>query len=82
MRKVNNLVDLFSLAIANPALARSLKSDPRSVAQMFEVKLTDEEADAVSQRLDIDAILGAATTADSMADKVAQGIGLREQSRA
>lgn len=78
---VKNLTDLFSLIVKNPALAKHLKSDPRRVAEMFGVTLSNEEAAKISEKLDLNCILSLAKEVDSMAAKVAQGVGIRSQKR-
>jgi hypothetical protein len=74
---VTNLTDLFSLIVKNPTLAKHLKSDPMRVAEMFGVKLSNEEATKISEKLDLNCILSLAKEVDSMAAKVAQGVGIR-----
>jgi hypothetical protein len=74
---VTNLTDLFSLIVKNPTLAKHLKSDPIRVAEMFGVKLSKEEATKISEKLDLNCILSLAKEVDSMAAKVAQGVGVR-----
>jgi hypothetical protein len=74
---VTNLTDLFSLIVKNPTLAKHLKSDPMRVAEMFGVKLSKEEAAKISEKLDLNCILSLAKEVDSMAAKVAQGVGIR-----
>jgi len=74
---VKNLTDLFSLIVKNPALAKHLKSDPKRVAEMFGVTLSNEEANKISEKLDLNCILSMAKEVDSMGAKVAQGVGVR-----
>jgi hypothetical protein len=74
---VENLTDLFALIVKNPTLAKHLKSDPRRVAEMFGVTLTNEEATKISEKLDLNCILSLAKEVDSMAAKVAQGVGIQ-----
>lgn len=78
---VKNLTDLFSLIVKNPALAKHLKSDPRGVAEMFGVKLSNEEATKISEKLDLNCVLSMAKEVDSMAAKVAQGVGIQSRKR-
>ena len=73
---VKNLTDLFSLIVKNPVLAKHLKTDPRRVAEMFGVTLSEEEAAKISEKLDLNCILSLAKEVDSMAAKVAQGVGI------
>lgn len=79
--KVENLSDLFSLVLQNPKLAKYLKDDPNSVADMFGISLSEAEAKAIRSDLDVNLILAAATEADTMAAKVAQGIGLIDRTK-
>jgi hypothetical protein len=81
MQRIHDLGGLLEFAVLNPGVARELKRDPHRVADMMGVKLTDEEAARVSENLDIDAVLETAEAADSMAAKVAQGIGLERFGR-
>jgi hypothetical protein len=76
MQRIRNLEELLDFAAVNPGLATAMKDDPRSVANMLGVELTDEEARLIGENLDIDLVLQAAEAVDSMAAKVAQGIGL------
>jgi hypothetical protein len=76
MHRIRTLEDLLETAAVNPALARSMKDDPQGVAQSLGIELSDEEARAISENLDIEMVLAAAEAVDSMAAKVAQGIGL------
>jgi len=76
MQRIRDLEELLEVAAVNPALATSLKENPRHVARLLGIELSDEEADAISENLDIDMVLQAAEALDSMAMKVAQGIGL------
>ena len=74
---VKNLTDLFALIVKNPTLAKHLKADPQRVAEIFGVSLSKEEAAQISQKLDMNAITKFAQEVDSMAAKVAQGVGIR-----
>jgi hypothetical protein len=74
---IRNLTDLFSLIVKNPTLAKHLKSDPRRVAEMFGVTLSEDEAAKISEKLDLNCILSLAKEVDSMAAKVAQGVGIQ-----
>lgn len=76
MQRISDLEGLLQFAAVNPGVARELKDDPRRVAGMLGVELTTEEADLIRGNLDIDLVLEAAETVNSMAQKVAQGIGL------
>lgn len=74
---VRDLTDLFSLIVKNPTLAKHLKSDPMRIAEMFGVTLSKEEATKISEKLDLNCILSLAKEVDSMASKVAQGVGIQ-----
>lgn len=76
MSKIHTLTDLFALVLENPNLAKHLKAEPHTIAEMFGIHLSQEEVEKIRVNLDIDAI--EATQLDSMADKVAQGIGLKD----
>ena len=78
---VTNLSDLFSMIVKNPTLAKHLKSDPRRVAEMFGVKLSEDEAKKIAEKLDLNCILSLAKEVDSMAAKVAQGVGIQSSKR-
>jgi hypothetical protein len=73
---VTNLTELFALIVKNPTLAKHLKSDPRRVAGMFGVTLSEEEATRISEKLDLNCVLSLAKEVDSMGAKVAQGVGI------
>jgi hypothetical protein len=73
---ISTITDLLELVIANPSMARVLKEDPDRVARMFGVRLTKAEAAKIKAKLDVQKIATAAKTADTMAMKAAQGIGL------
>jgi hypothetical protein len=75
--KVKSLDDLLTLVIANPDMARELKSDPQRIAGLFGLSLTADQAKRLSSNLDIAGIDRAAKEVDGMPAKVAQGIGLR-----
>ena len=74
---VKNLRDLIGFAAQNPGFAKQLKADPQQVARMFGLELATEDAEKITAKLDIDHLLRFATDVDSMAAKVAQGVGLR-----
>jgi len=74
---VKNLRDLIGFAAQNPHFAKQLKADPKQVALMFGLELTIEDAEKISANLDIDQLLRFSTDVNSMAAKVAQGVGLR-----
>lgn len=76
MERIRTLEDVLRLVAVNPELARAIKDDPQKLAASLGVELNDEEAQAISQNLDLDLVLEAAEAVDSMAQKVAQGIGL------
>ncbi|MER5773800.1 hypothetical protein ABT144_05830 [Streptomyces sp. NPDC002039] len=76
MQRIRNLEDLLDFVTYNPGVAKELKKDPRKVAAMLGVELNDSEAELIAANLDIDAVLANAESADSMAAKVAQGVGL------
>ena len=78
---VTNLTELFSLIVKNPTLAKHLKSDPMRVAEMFGVTLSKEEASKISEKLDLNCVLSLAKEVDSMAAKVAQGVGIEPRRR-
>ncbi len=78
--KVNSLDDLLSFVIANPGIARELRSDPQRVAKLFGLTLTPDQIKRLSSNLDIAGIEHAAKEIDSMVAKVAQGVGLRASS--
>jgi hypothetical protein len=71
------LEDLLDFVIKNPTVARRLKDDARSVAEIFGLELSEDEAGLIQENMDMEQILSAAEAADSMAQKVASGIGLR-----
>src|SRR5436305_14171283 len=75
--RVRSLEDLLDFVIKNPTIARRLKHDPRSVAEIFGLELSEDEAELIQENMDMEQILSAAEAADSMAQKVASGIGLR-----
>lgn len=77
MQRVRDIEGLLDLAAVNPGVAKGLKRDPRLVAEMLGVELTEDEATLIAENLDIDLVLEAAETANTMATKVAQGIGLQ-----
>jgi hypothetical protein len=72
---------LLEFAVLNPGVARELKRDPQAVASMVGGELTDDETARIAENLDIDAVLETADAADTMAQKVAQGIGLERFGR-
>jgi hypothetical protein len=74
--RISSITDLLRLVIANPAMAQALKDDPEKVAGIFGVKLSKGEAEKIRARLDVRMIADAATMADSMVAKAAQGMGL------
>jgi hypothetical protein len=74
---VKSLKDLFSLVGRNPTLAKRLKSEPIQVAEMFGLKISKEDAERISAKLDLDQILKHATDVAAMPEKVCQGIGLK-----
>ena len=76
-QRIVNLQDLLSLVIANPKMAKGLKDDPKKVAEFFGITLTADQAAKIQEKLDVDEILKASKAADSMAAKVAQGMGLK-----
>jgi hypothetical protein len=76
MKRIRNLEDLLEIAAVNPRIAENLKSDSRRVGELLGVDLTDDEAQLIERNLDMDLVLQAAEAVDSMAQKVAQGIGL------
>jgi len=76
MSKTHTLSDLFALILENPNLAKHLKANPQTIAEMFGIHLSQEEAEKIRANLDIDAI--EATQITSMVAKVAQGIGLED----
>lgn len=78
--RVRSLEDLLDFVIKNPSVARRLKDDPQAVAEMFEIRLSDDQAALIRENLDLDQVFSAAQAADSMAAKVANGVGLRSES--
>jgi hypothetical protein len=81
MQRIRDLEGLLEFAVLNPGVARELKRDPQAVASMMGVELTDDEKARIAENLDIDAVLETADAADTMAQKVAQGIGLERFGR-
>jgi hypothetical protein len=80
---VRSLEDLLRFVIDNPTVARVLKDDPARVAEIFGIELSQEEQARIRANLDLQGVLDLAQTADSMAAKVAAGIGLpRSEERA
>jgi hypothetical protein len=77
--RVRSLEDLLDFVIKNPSVARHLKDDPQTVAEMFAIHLSDDQAALIRENLDMEQIFSAAEMADSMAAKVAGGIGLRSE---
>jgi hypothetical protein len=77
--RVRSVGDLLDFVIANPSVARRLKDDPQAVAEMFEIRLSDDQAALIRENLDLDQVFSAAQAADSMVAKVATGIGLRSE---
>jgi hypothetical protein len=78
MERIRDLEGLLAFAAVNPGVARELKRDPRGIAGMMGVELSDEEAGRISENLDLEHMFETAEAADSMAVKVAQGIGLEQ----
>jgi hypothetical protein len=76
MERIRDLEGLLAFAAVNPGVARDLKRDPRGIAGMMGVELSDEEASRISENLNLEDMFETAEAADSMAAKVAQGIGL------
>jgi hypothetical protein len=76
---VRSVGDLLDFVIANPSVARRLTDDPQAVAEMFEIRLSDDQAALIRENLDLDQVFSAAQAADSMVAKVATGIGLRSE---
>ncbi|MFM9632859.1 hypothetical protein [Streptomyces galilaeus] len=79
MQRIRNLEDLLDFVSYNPGAAKELKKDPRKVAAMLGVELEESEAELIQANLDVDALLANAKSADSMAAKVAQGVGLERR---
>jgi hypothetical protein len=77
--RVRSIGDLLDFVIQNPSVARRLKDDPRAVAEMFEIHLSEDQVALIRENLDLDQIFSAAEAADSMVAKVATGIGLRSE---
>lgn len=75
-QRIRDLEGLLDFAVANPGVARDLKREPQRVAEMLGVELSEDEAILIAENLDIDLVLEAAETVNTMAQKVAQGIGL------
>jgi len=76
--RVRSLEELLDFVIKNPSVARRLKNDPHAVAEMFEIHLSDDQAALIRENLNLEQVFSAAEAADSMAEKVATGIGLRK----
>ena len=76
MEHIHDLEGLLEFAIVNPGVARALKRDPRGVAEMMGVVISEEEAARISENLNLEDMFENARTVDTLAAKVAQGIGL------
>lgn len=74
--RIDSLEDLLELMIANPSMARRLRDNPQDIASLFDIKLSQEEQESISRKLDVEAIVRSAVTPRSMVMKVAQGLGL------
>ncbi|HEY7873965.1 MAG TPA: hypothetical protein VIG64_02465 [Actinomycetota bacterium] len=73
---MRTIEDLLAFTLANPSVGRALQEDPQTVAKVFDIELTEEDASQIQANLNVDELAAAAETADTMAQKVAQGIGL------
>lgn len=77
MQQVNTLEKLLDVVTLNPGMASEIKQDPRKVADMLGVELTNEQVRMIAKTLDLDSVLQTAESANTMAMKVAQGIELK-----
>ena len=76
MDRIRDLEGLLDFAIANPGVARALKRDPNGIAEMMGITLSEAEAARISENLNLEDMFENAETVDTLAAKVAQGIGL------
>lgn len=77
--KVSTIEEMISLVIQNPSLAKRFKKDPVEVAEIFGIKVSEKEAVAISQKLNLASLVKKAKEIDSFAQKVINGVGLKRK---